>query len=158
MENKGTHSKATATRPAPAIITAGAQLSNELIEKIKIIENSKPRLMKHEKRVVFADDFSWPEYDKWKEEFERIGYQSAVWGKMEKWEILLLTIDNIKNSYEQLNQETRLEDLRWELLVDDDCCPSCQKYKGKIFTKEEVPIPGQDTHPGCRCCLMPVVS
>ena len=39
---------------------------------------------KAEVEELLPNDFSWPEYDKWKDEFERIGYSSYAWEKMTK--------------------------------------------------------------------------
>ena len=139
------------------IITAGADITSTTASKIMEIVGSGRTLSKAEVEELLPNDFSWPEYEEWKTEFERIGYNSFPWQKMNKKEILILTIGSITTSYRDIEQGAAIEGLQWELLVDSDSCQHCATFRGNVYSLVNVPIPGEDTHPGCRCCLVPVL-
>lgn len=45
----------------------------------------------------------------------------------------------------------------WLVSMDDRLCSECEDLNGNTFPIDDCPIPGIDTHPDCRCCLIPVV-
>jgi hypothetical protein len=139
------------------IITAGADISPKIASEIMGIVGSGRTLRKAEVEELLPNDFSWPGYDEWKAEFERIGYNSFPWKKMNKKEMLILTIGSILTSNRDIEQGANIKGLRWQLLIDADSCPHCATFAEKVYSSKNVPIPGEDTHPGCRCCLMPVL-
>ena len=137
------------------IITAGADISQETANKIMEVVKSGRVLIKSEIEELLPTDFYWPAFDKWQAEFKRIGYPYS-WKHMGKKEMLIQTIGSIFDSYQNIKRGTALNGLRWQLTINGDSCPHCKSFRGYVYSAVNVPIPGKDTHPGCRCFLTPV--
>ena len=47
--------------------------------------------------------------------------------------------------------------VEWLTVRDFAVCPICEDFEGQIWPIDEAPQPPDDSHPGCRCRLAPVV-
>ena len=50
-------------------------------------------------------------------------------------------------------KEAKVEKIR--VLVENDACPICKKYKQTYLLGQEPRLPA---HPNCRCCYAPVID
>lgn len=52
-----------------------------------------------------------------------------------------------------------LDGVQWVATLDDSTCLQCGELDGEVYDDpEDAPIPVDDTHPNCRCKLVPVVK
>ena len=145
---------------SPNYYTSDAVLSKETLDKLTELVKTDRKLMKFELREMFPNDFEWPEYDKWKSYFDKIGYKSYLWTKMSKLEMLIHTMTSVRAepAHEEEYPLSTAATEYVEMLVDDDACDICKAFKGKIFTIDKAPVPCRDTHLGCRCDLIPILE
>ncbi|MBN2492882.1 MAG: hypothetical protein JXQ29_18680 [Planctomycetes bacterium] len=57
----------------------------------------------------------------------------------------------------EANEEV-VEEEQWSSILDDATCITCSSLDGQTFPLGEGPRPGEDSHPGCRCRLIPVIK
>ena len=70
----------------------------------------------------------------------------------------------IRTELSRINNESALdkyraegvEEVRW--IAEPDCCDECNKYNNKVFPVDKAPIPVINSHPMCKCCLIPIVK
>ncbi len=54
-------------------------------------------------------------------------------------------------------KEAGVKEVEWLTSLDGRECDECDDLNGNTFPVDDAPTPGADTHPNCRCVLLPVV-
>jgi len=91
--------------------------------------------------------------------FERLSAWHQKNALLEKKGLFLHSMEaqiTIKKNLRQYGKSSVVKAVEW--LADDDSCDFCKKLKGKKYPLDKAPIPGVDTHPGCRCDILPVTD
>ena len=58
-----------------------------------------------------------------------------------------------------INDNKLVEYVMWSATLENKTCDTCGELDGKIWKKtEKHPTPLEDTHIGCRCCLVPLLN
>lgn len=80
---------------------------------------------------------------------KKFGDANLDWNRLARTEMTIAAEEAKKKEY----KERKIKEL--EFVLARDACPQCTPLKG-IYKIDESPIPGKDTHPYCRCTLIPV--